>query len=298
MSFTADHHGFYHCGSPFYPLIQEDPEVFLKGANTVSIHLPARLSDDLDWTKQIALAQTIAAEGKFLLWEIDLGLCSLQLTPEDSASFYSFSLALEQFSKKVWPVFQEQTFGTVLYRGSSDFLSIFPSSFWETESSDKQLHSTQLFSEYLHRLISFLPDLVLPFALIDLPGEISAARQAQLFSRERFESICLGLRGSKTPFAGLRWKEGVLYSTLQEAASLGICLPYDDSIDEELLKNLDALVADLNCKGIPFRIAPEEKLMEEWDGLDKLVVFSNTLSPRGKRKLLGFSAAGGEVIFS
>jgi hypothetical protein len=40
----------------------------------------------------------------------------------------------------------------------------------------------------------------------------------------------------------------------------------------------------------------EEKLTEEWDGIDALMVLQNTISPQGKRKLQGFAASGGEII--
>jgi hypothetical protein len=272
MSFTADHHGFYHKNAPFYPV---------EGENIASVRLPARLSDDLTWivgeAGELECAHKMVAEGKFLFWEIDLGLEDLQLMPEDSSSFYSFSLALEEFTKRVWPNFQEHTFGVSLYRGGADFSSLFPSSHWEREGSDEQLHTTQLFSEYLHRLVSFLPDAALIFALIDLPAELSFARQCQLFSKERFESIHLGFQSGHA------------------LATVGICLPGDDHITRSVLEQFDAAAAGLIAEGTPFRVVAEEKLTEEWDGLDRLIVFPSAVSARGKRKLLGFIAAGGVV---
>ena len=270
MSFTADHHGFYYKNTPFYPV---------EGENMACVRLAAHLSDDLNWEKQIECARTFVAEGKFLFWKIDLGLEGLQLTPHDTSSFYSFSLALEQFSKKVWPAFQEYTFGVSLYRGGADFSSLFPSSHWEREGCDEQLHRVQLFSEYLHRLISFLPDTALIFALIDFPEELSFARQCQLFSKERFESIYLGFsRGC-----------------VDKVPRVGVCLPSSDQMSESVLEQLNTLAADLHSQGTPFRVVSEEKLTEEWDGLDQLIVFSSALSARGRRKLLGFIAAGGEI---
>ena len=311
MTFTADHQGFYHNGVSFYPLIQDFADPLIEGANAIVLKLPAHLSDDLDWTCEIQIAKVAAAGGKYILWEIDLGLDSFQFIPEDSASFYSFSLALEEFSKKVWPEFQENTLGVSLYRGAFDLERNFPRANWEKAfeewpGSDYELFCTQLLSEYLHRLISFLPEPVLAFTFFDVSQISSAAKISQLFSKERFEYLHLALKGAHAPFSGICWEHGfsaqgwlgskVCASKPLPDASIGVYLPKDEHIDALLLEQLDRLILDLQSKGEPFRIVCEEKLTEQWDGLDQLLVFSSALSSQGKRKLLGFAAAGGTVI--
>ena len=290
--FTSDHHGFYCHQEPFFPSMGEDGNTFL-------VRLPAHLSDDLDWTQEIELAKQMIAEGKFLLWEIDLGLNTATFNPNDTASFYSYSLALEHFAKTVWPTFQTQTFGLVLYRSSFDPCRHFPISQWEAafaewssaRKEDYELFCTQLFSEYLHRLVSFLPESVLPFLWMEIPEKMSAARQAQLLSKDRFEYLHFILRGAKTPFSGICLES----NSPHPMCSVGVCLPGDDVINKTVLEQMDALFADLQEKETHFRVVPEEKLTEGWDGLDQLIVFSSALGPRGKRKLLGFIAAGGTV---
>lgn len=310
-AFTADHRGFYLSGSPFFPLIQDSAEP-QNWSNTVLIRLPAHLSDDLNWLKEKQIAELAVSMGKHILWEIDLGLDTFQFLPEDSASFYSFSLVLEEFSKKLWPAFQNHTFGVALYRGEADLSARFPLSYWEkpflewsSANPDYELYSSQLFSEYLHRLISFLPESAQPFAIIDVRKIRSSARVSQLFSNERFEYLHLALKGAGAPFSGICFEEGyaaqgwlgsiACSEQCIPAPLVGVCLPKDPYIDSLLIQKMDTLITDLKDKGEPFCIVSEEKLTEQWDGLDTLIVFSSALSPQGKRKLLGFEAAGGTV---
>ncbi len=310
--FTSDHHGFYLQGVPFHPQIQEGSEPLMDWSNTVIIYLAAHLSDDLNWSKEKEVATKIAADGKYILWEIDLGLYPVRginshpFNPEDSASFYSFSLAIEEFSKQLWPTFKNTTFGVVLYRGS------FPDQLWksglthELTEGDEELFYIQMFSEYLHRLISFLPDAVLPFALIDIQRIGSMAKASQLLSKARFEYLNLAIKGAKTPFSGICWEEGCygqgwLGSVDRKASSsmvmptVGVYFPQDESMNQAVIEELDGLLEDLKQKKVDFRIVAEERLTELWDGLDRLIVPSHAISASGKRKLLGFIAAGGLV---
>jgi hypothetical protein len=317
--FTADHHGFYRDGSPFFPLIQEQSFPLMDWSNIVLLRLPARLSDDLVWSKEKGHAEQIAASGKFILWEIDLGLSTFQFTPENSAAFFSFTVALEEFTANLWPAFQTQTFGAALYRGDFPSVENFPLAHWESAFSDwsnefkalssesfYDLYCIQMLGEYLHRLLSFLPDTVLPFAFIDVSRIRSPGKIAQLFSKERFEHVQLALKGAKQPFSGICWDEGQnAQGYLSQApktkeaitaSSLGIYLPKDRHIDLALIQEFDKLIFQLNEKRMPFRMISEEKLTEQWDGIDRLIVPSQAISGQGRRKLRGFIAAGGSVI--
>lgn len=322
--FTADHNGFYRNGQPFFPLVQDGVTQVMDWADAVTICLSARLQDDLDWSMQVEFAQKCIALGKSILWEIDLGLSGYSFDPQDSAAFFSFTLALEEFSTKVWPIFQDRTFGVVLYRGAFDPSFSFPFPKWETayvewlsEMRDAvpswhelkvgvhdyyALFCAQNLAEYLHRLISFLPDAVLSFAMIDVSSLGSTALTAQLFSKERFEHTHLILKGARYPFCGIVWEDGAMAQGWMGCiepkkhsiapSAVGIYLPKDPMIDASILKQLDQL---MDSMPMPFRVISEEKLTEEWDGLDKLIVLSKAISVQGKRKLLGFIAAGGIV---
>ena len=304
--FTSDHHGFYLEGAPFYPQIQDGSEPLMDWSNTVIIRLPAHLSADLNWYKEKEIAERIADAGKYILWEIDLGLNSYPFNPEDSASFYSFSLAIEEFSKQLWPIFGNKTFGVALYRGSFPFEQWRSGFIQELTEGDEEIFCVQMFSEYLHRLISFLPDAVLPFALIDIEKIGSMAKGSQLFSKARFEYLNLAVKGAKAPFCGICWEKGCygqgwLGGALKEALpsrikpTVGVYFPQDEWMNKAVIEELDALMEHLKQSKVDFRIVAEEKLAELWDGLDRLIVPSNAISVSGKRKLLGFIAAGGVV---
>lgn len=275
MTFTADHQGFYRNGEPFQPHLE----------NTL-IRLPAHLSSDLDWSREKEHAQQLSTAGKPILWEIDLGLESFEFMPGDTASFYSFSLAIEEFAKQIWPTFQEHTFGVSIYRGVFPPTRHFPKEHWETtfadwgQEGDYELFCVQMLSDYLHRLISFFPDAAVPIAFIDASQISSLSKAAQFFSTARFEHLHPIITGAKIPFCKVH-------------STLGVLLPCDAAMNASVHKSLENVLENLNE---PFRIVPEEKLTEQWDGLDKLIVISEALSPQGKRKLQGFEAAGGEII--
>jgi hypothetical protein len=308
--FTADHHGFYRDGDPFFPLIQEEPFPLMDWSNATLLRLPAQLGDDLDWSEERELARQIVASGKSILWEIDLGLSSFQFTPENSAAFFSFSLAIEEFKANIWPAFQAQTFGAALYRGDFPSAENFPLASWESNFSNGSsrcydLCCIQILGEYLHRLVSFLPDPVLPFALIDASRLRSPGKTAQYFSKERFEHLHLALKGAEYPFSGICWGEGQnargylggapKVKEEMSTSSLGVYVPKDRYIDISLTQELDRLISQFNEKRILFRMISEEKLTEQWDGIDQLIVPSQAIGEQGRRKLLGFIATGGIV---
>lgn len=235
--YTADHHGFYLDGEPFVP----------NASNIALVRLPASLRDDLDWSVQVP-------EDQAILWELDLGLPSFEFLPDNTAAFFSFSLAIEEFTKTLWPAFHSRTFGVSLYRGPLPTDQQFPATHW-----DPQLCRLQLLSEYLQRLISFLPDTVLPFA----------------FFSENLSPM------QKAKFSHLH-----LTTQTPPATPLGLYLPEGDDLEE---------IEEILAKHV-VRIIPEEKLTEQWDGIEKLIVPNHLLSLTGRRKLLGFIAAGGEVV--
>ncbi len=296
--FTSDHHGFYLKGAPFYPLIQETSTPLMEWSNTVVIPVAATSSDDLNFSEQKKVAEKAVKAGKYLFWDIDLGLCYAEWDKEMDSCFHLFSLAIEEFSRQLWPSFQDKTFGVALYRGP------FPL------NQEDPLFSAKMFAEDLHRLLCFLPDAALPFALIDVEQIGSMSKSCQLLSKARFEYLNLAIKGSKTPFCGLCWEEGHYgQGWIGRAAEkkpspeaippkVGVYLPEDEKIAPHVLNALDNLFEDLQKQKMPFRIVSEDKLTELWDGLDTLIIPPHTLSVQGKRKLLGFAAAGGNAIYA
>ncbi len=225
-----------------------------------TIVLPAYPSHDLDWE----LEDVNASE---LLFEFNFGWNRGPFLINDPALFQSYTLALDQFSKDIWPSVQERCPGVILYRGSLSILS----SIVIAGDELTPLESATIFGNYLHRLASFLPDEVTPYSLFEDQAGFSAGQAAQLLSQERFAHVSLSLTPSEE--------------------IMGVLLPPDEFCSPELLEKL----TDLLTSNSNLRVIPERRLNELWNGLDELIVFEEALTLQGKRQLLGFEAAGGKI---
>ncbi len=305
MTFTFNHHGCFREGQPFCPVFSGADQ------NTTVIALSAALSDDLNWEYAMREAQACVAKDHLILWELDLGLGRTCISPQDSAAFFSHSLAVEEFAKKIFPVFKDNTLAVCIYRGEIDVERNMPLHLWEERFQEwmlsyvsqvpdwhqmyevsqfnasghyYRLFCMQILSEYLHRLVSFLPDEAMPIMCIDVSREPSPAAIYQLLSRERFEHLlAIPLVGDVPAFPN-----GI-------AHAVGVCLPVDSYIDAAVLQQLDQLYSQLKMEGKAFRIVSEAKLTEEWDGLDEIHLVTQAVSAQGTRKLRGFTIAGGEI---
>ncbi len=314
LELIFDHVQCHHDGKPFFPLVQEYPDPICDWSHAVTIRLPARQSDDLDWSEPLKLARDLLSKNKWILWEFDFGLAEGNLDLEDQTRFYTFSLAIDEFKAKVWPEFMVHTFGVSLYKGPADFASrINPLHFEEWLSElpfqlpfHRELYCTELFAQYLHRLLSFFPDTVNSFVFLDLSNAASLSQTALIYSKKRFEHVHLAIKGSDLPIPGLRWEQsgslggwvgmGDKRGFMGSVPTLAVCLPQDGACDADLMDRLESLLQTLIQSGEPFRLICEERLTEEWNEVDLLVVFSDRISPQGKRKLQGFYAAGGETV--
>src|SRR5215510_8401880 len=95
---------------------ENDPLHRIQENRMKKISLPAKGDDDLDWSSALAHAENAAD----LCWQIDLGLENGPLNLKDPALFSSCALALEQFSREIWPQFKERTRRLSLYCGAWD----------------------------------------------------------------------------------------------------------------------------------------------------------------------------------
>lgn len=224
-----------------------------------TIVLPAYPSHDLDWNLDL--------DADELLFEFDFGWNRGPFLINDPALFQSYTLALDQFSNDVWPAVQNRCCGVVLYRGSLSILSYIVSS----EGELTALETATIFGNYLHRLASFLPDEVMPYALFEDHAGYTAGEAAQLLSQERYAHLSLSLQPTEEP--------------------AGVLLPPDELCTPELLEKLTQLLISQPH----LRVIPERRLNELWNGLDELIIFEQALTLQGKRQLLGFEAAGGKI---
>lgn len=282
MGTSFDQLHFYLKGKPIYPRIKEGGGAAAEG---VMIDLLARASDDLEWKPSLDQARMLLQDQDSLqvIWVLDFGIeTTFFSAAEDQMLFYTFVLALETFCNIVWPEFKERTLGVVLYRGQG------------TQSVEE----AEVLGKLLHRLASFLPDSVAPLAILEHAQEtLSLAQLAMMYSKRRFGPVGLMLKGGEWPFFNWQWDSQLPGFIWCDGANKGVCLPSDPMCDPFFLQELNLCLKALLQEGTAFRIVSEEFLTEEWNGLDTLIAFPSKISLSGQRKLQGFEATGGEIIF-
>jgi hypothetical protein len=310
ISFSADHIRFYQGQEQIFPHIQAEEFPLEDASQGVVIVLPSRLDCDLNWQAAIARAEECIERGKWILWHFDFGLEEPSFDINDETQFLSFTVAIDLFTKTLWPRFQEKTFGVSLYRGDLErtqrSIKIEDSHFFEWCDEKLQnaenplsdlMFSLEVFAEYLHRLISFFPDTVIPFACVDVSAWNFPGLLSVLLSKQRFEHVYLAIRGLKNYLSPIQWDaSGALSCAWVKEPENAVCIPEDLNCSLEVCTRLDALFGQLETQNIPFRLIAEGRLTEEWDGIDRLYVLKDAVSVQGNRKLLGFAAAGGEVV--
>jgi hypothetical protein len=254
----------------FYPNIDSSKIIYLDGTR----------SSLLDWREAISQARNLQAKGEVIVWEMVFDQIGSSY-PLDTATMYR---AATEFSEKVYPEFEKESFGIILGRFSKD--------------------SDALVSR-LHEIGSFFPEHLLVFALFDVSKIESALTLASLFSKERYDHICLGFKGASIPLFGLNWEYGKAYGGSLDGdintcqAKIAICLPAKERLTAKIEEEFNAICRQFNEEGVDYRIFPESLFTESWRGLDQIIVFQDALDPKtGFRKCQGFSIAGGEIIYA
>ena len=162
--------------------------------------------------------------------------------------------------------------------------------------------------EYLELLALPLNDIVPLYILLDATEITNPYIKAQLLSKDRYRSLHVGVKekeSSSLQYLGgeLSWEGGMLSlgiitrniksAKTKELASLGILLPASFEEHNELEQQLISLYKEKKS----FRVIPEHLLSFQWEGLNTLFVSYKGINKDLDRKLKGFIAAGGEVIY-
>lgn len=282
-------------------------------ANAVVISLFSAVDSDLYWEE--ALEQASQLEDQKIIWKFDFDLQKQTLVLTDQRSFQSFKLALSHFKKEIYPRFQDQSLGAILYEGIFDFASYFPwtdvlernffDQFEDSAETDmdwfKKCFWTRSFVDYFRMLSYELPDSMAAILCFDCPENNLFSESYHLFSKEYFEHFLLAVRGGAVPFEALCWEKGESHLGFYDAkyfesgqAMVGIVFPEQPNSSE--LKVLNRLILKLiNEKG-SFRILEERFITEKWDGLNVIFSFKEMSSFMITRALQGFQAAGGMSI--
>lgn len=300
----------------FTPSIR-DAEQAAKGFNSLVIKLDATSDSSLEWQQACQTARKRIDEGYFIFWEIDLGLFDrLRMPLSDPTQFLALQLALKHFREKIWTEFSSHTLGASVYRGDLDFSR---SKVWEhAEQRENYSELIKLIDEdeqhpeawplfcrdaaldYIHLLAKQLPGEMAVCLLLDAMTVSDPLLLAELLVKDKYGEVHRLIKNSCLPveFLTLNPKGMLGIEALSKIApkpiSLGICLPekLDCGSRKKFKKAVDLQLA---CH-TNFRFTSEATLTSEWDGLDHLIVLADAMTPTGKRKLQGFSAAGGEII--
>ncbi|WP_059358731.1 hypothetical protein [Parachlamydia acanthamoebae] len=305
------------------------------GYQAVLISLDGTVKGNLDWKKEKEWASQCIENGFSILWEIKLGLFSALLKPiSHKTQFLSLGLSLEHFLQGPWTEFHAHSLGLCLYQGNADFSQNFPweaehiahfqnwlqdlygdvekleqdtgiavHSFVEVDplhgtlNSLRALFCRDLAADYVDLLAGHMSQVLPLFLLMDATSVQCPGLQMQLLLKDRFPRFELGVRGSRIGNPMMSWDgEAFHYPTSPEKEKMAVCLPVLKHSQPIHFQQLSKAVELLNAQGHPFRMISEHNMTHEWDELDMLFVLPDCLSGEGKRKLMGFCAAGGQVV--
>ena len=156
--------------------------------------------------------------------------------------------------------------------------------------------------EYMSLITNKLPAAIDPYLLLDLNGmPLDELSMIRLMHPQFFERLHVSLQGTTLPLPYKTWKSLNTDELLLEPAPIkrgivGVCLPNFEHLLLSQWQDLREPLQVFSEKTIAYRLIAEEDLTSSWDELDFLLYVPQALSIQGKRKLLGFCAAGGTVI--
>lgn len=319
-----DHTGFFLLNdAPFEPkvwdttLSEERPEEI----NTVLLSLDATLDSNFDWNEVKSRAQSFVEEGLYLIWDLDLGLFDrLKLPLYHEGQCQSLVLAIRHFTEKFYPAFEASTIGACLFRGKMDLSWEFrwdaehlanfhlwrkerlassveksPVALSETKEGRQELclFCRDVSLDLIEVLSAHLPGGVIPFVFLDAEDLDDNISRMQYLLPDRFEHVLAVTNCEHFPMSGMRWRQGSAsweFAAYHEEA-VGVMLPayhdFNDYAWEEVGKRLESLES--------YRFVAETFLIQQWMGLDRLIVSQKGLGYQVERQVQGFIAAGGEV---
>ncbi|MGK5595038.1 MAG: hypothetical protein ACSNEK_06750 [Parachlamydiaceae bacterium] len=272
--------------------------------NLASFHLitlDASTKSTMDWQDARKEALVAIAQGKQVLWYLDMGLFYYLSAPlSQTAQFMTLRLAFDHFRDTIWEEFNQYSVGLALFKGQPDYSKDF---IWDEEQrssyqdwlkenfqEDQQLPRPEMekifcrdvCASYLQQLIANVSDQI-PLYLIFNCANV----------QDPFEQLFLTCQDSYPRFHLLLENSNL---ALDQSANLAICWPLQEEKNlmafDRIKKALHTLIKDQ----VPFKVVHESQLTTEWQGLDDLIYEPELISANGIRKLRGFEAAGGTLI--
>ena len=302
----------------FIPKIQEQG-LLQEGFNTVFLKLDGTTSSHLDWKAIKEQALEFIEKGFKIFWDLDLGLFnSLKRPLSNQTQYLSLELSLKHFKDFIWKDLGDHSLGVCLYKGNGELGTeeiledIHKNNFDEWSQGKnfslehlKILYRQHLCLEYHQLLTHSMPDEIPMFLLMDTSHLSHPVLEPLLTHPDIFDRLNIILHSHLIPPRTLSWNQpspygfiGCSQSEITSCSnSIAVCLPLYSQINETLVEKLSQLLETLKADAVSFRVIPEQSLISEWDELSELIVFSKALSSQGLRKLKGFNAAGGTIIF-
>ena len=248
------------------------------GFDAVSITLDAGLKSLLEWKNAVSEAERFKDNGYKIFWNLDFDLDAQSTLTDEMIE--SLRLAVEHFRTVVFEKFHHETVGACLFRGDHHL-------------TDDQFRALEL-------LAGSLPDDIEAFIMLDASSLSKPTEISRALSKERFPHFTLAVKGVEVPLPEFGWEtvngsRGMIGKCLVQNAIIepviGLCVS-----QEGTSPSLDEMAYWLKGENLPFRMIPEALLTSEWQGLDYVIVDSATVSTLGKRRLMGFCAAGGTIV--
>lgn len=230
-------------------------------------------------------------QGFFCNLYLDFGFSHKEMHFLDEMAFSSYQTAIEECLKIISP-YKNQIQEMILYQGNGYFGEAISSyedtrenySSWSEETFGKvsfSSHTLHIFSirilmEYLHRLSACIEDISVATHFSGIKK--SPAHLAELFAKEYFPYIRLG--GLKDPY-------------LKKDTSVGLVVPKLGHMNYDLFNQITEI---LHQKNITYSLMQEDFICDSWQGIDDLIVLSDTMQTNGFRMLEGFCAALGRIV--
>lgn len=242
------------------------------------IALDAKMTGSLEWNRELEKAAEAVNAGRKILWDVQMGLFSeLNYPASNGMQMRALELALEHVVEKAWDPFAEQSLGLLLFHGSIP---------WQKEEE----------IELLHQLILSIPSEIPLYLHLDCEKVPDAVRQLLLLHPEKVLHCRLILENAFFPPASHLFRGFVEAGRKDAEMPYAICLPALSFLEKSPPSILQDLFQVFQSQNLPLRWIPEEVLTQEWQGLDWIFYFPQALTHQGKRKLLGFAAAGGTIV--
>ncbi len=190
----------------------------------------------------------------------------------------------------------------------SQFSDALPQLLQKTEVGKQilELYCRDTVSEYLDLLAGKLPEGLPAFLMLDASSIADPVHAANLLSKVHFPHLLLAVKGPLWNVKEFSWEDKVFQSgyfgrSLPEKVDesvprAALCLPTFSFYRPSQYGNLRDAMGKLLERQESYKLVPEEKLTEEWGGMDFLIAEPKKLTSQGIRMLQGFAAAGGRVV--